>query len=77
LTPGERLRNVSGAFCPHPSARQTLRGTHVIVVDDIVTTSATLNACAAALCDGGARIVSFVTFGRAPALGDRLEPTGA
>ena len=41
------------------------------VVDDVVTTAATLNACAAALCDGGARIVSFVTFGRAPALGDR------
>jgi ComF family protein len=77
LTPGERLRNVSGAFCPCPNARQMLRGTHVIVIDDIVTTSATLNACAAALCDGGARIVSFVTFGRAPALGDRLEPTGA
>jgi ComF family protein len=77
LTPGERLRNVSGAFCPRPHARQKLHGSHVIVVDDIVTTSATLNACAAALCDGGARIVSFVTFGRAPALGDRLEPTGA
>ena len=43
----------------------------VIVVDDVVTTAATLNACAAALCEGGARIVSFVTFGRAPALGDR------
>jgi ComF family protein len=71
LTPGERLRNVSGAFSTRPSARKMLRGTHVVVVDDVVTTAATLNACAAALCDGGARIVSFVTFGRAPALGDR------
>jgi ComF family protein len=71
LTPGERLRNVSGAFRPADSARKTLRGAHVIVVDDVVTTAATLNACAAALCEGGARIVSFVTFGRAPALGDR------
>jgi ComF family protein len=71
LTPGERLRNVSGAFRPAVSARKRLEGTHVIVVDDVVTTAATLNACAAALCDGGARIVSFVTFGRAPALGDR------
>jgi predicted amidophosphoribosyltransferase len=40
-------------------------------VDDVVTTAATLNACAAALYDGGARILSYVTFGRAPALGDR------
>jgi ComF family protein len=71
LTPGERLRNVSGAFGAPAAARNSLRGKHVIVVDDVVTTAATLNACAAALCDGGARIVSFVTFGRAPALGDR------
>jgi ComF family protein len=72
LTPGERLRNVSGAFRVPPSARNLLRGAHVVLVDDVVTTAATLNACAAALCEGGARIVSFVTFGRAPALGDRL-----
>jgi ComF family protein len=72
LTPGERLRNVSGAFRAGSSARNLLRGAHVVLVDDVVTTAATLNACAAALCEGGARIVSFVTFGRAPALGDRL-----
>ncbi len=76
LTPGERLRNVSGAFVARPSARAALRGAHVVIVDDVVTTAATLNACAAALCEGGARIVSFVTFGRAPAIGDRCEPTG-
>ena len=70
LTPGERLRNVAGAF----SARMdgpALRGLHLVLVDDVVTTAATLNACAAALHDGGARILSFVTFGRAPAVGDR------
>ena len=71
LTPGDRLRNVSGAFSAPASARQMLRGAHVVVVDDVVTTAATLNACASALCAGGARTVSFVTFGRAPALGDR------
>ena len=71
LTPGDRLRNVSGAFSAPASAKNALRGKHFVVVDDVVTTAATLNACAAALCDGGARVVSFVTFGRAPALGDR------
>ena len=70
LTPGERQRNVSGAF--HARAeRAALRGLHLVLVDDVVTTAATLNACAAALHDGGARILSFVTFGRAPAVGDR------
>lgn len=71
LAPGERLRNVAGAFRASDSARSRIRGAHVVLVDDVVTTAATLNACAAALCDGGARIVSFVTFGRAPAVGDR------
>jgi predicted amidophosphoribosyltransferase len=42
-----------------------------VIVDDVITTAATLNACAAALFAGGARIVSYVTFGRAPAAGDR------
>ena len=71
LTPEDRLRNVSGAFRAPASARNMLRGAHVVLVDDVVTTAATLNACAAALCGGGARVVSYVTFGRAPALGDR------
>jgi ComF family protein len=65
LTPGERLRNVAGAFRAVAATRSRLRGAHVVLVDDVVTTAATLNACAAALLDGGARIVSYVTFGRA------------
>jgi ComF family protein len=71
LTPEQRLANVSGAFRVRYESRPVLRGAHVILVDDVVTTAATLNACAAALVAGGARIVSFVTFGRAPASGDR------
>ena len=70
LTPGERLRNVAGAFHAPPAARDRLRGAHLVLVDDVVTTAATLNACAAALAAGGARITSYVTFARAPAAGD-------
>jgi ComF family protein len=71
LSPEERLRNVSGAFQATAAARKSLRGAHVVMVDDVVTTAATLNACAAALHDAGVRIISYVTFGRAPAIGDR------
>ena len=78
LTPEQRLANVSGAFRVRNAPRSAgneeqceLRNAHVILVDDVVTTAATLNACAAALCAAGARVVSYATFGRAPASGDR------
>lgn len=72
LTPEERLDNVAGAFrvgAPRPGE---LRGAHVVIVDDVVTTAATLNTCAKVLYESGARIISYVTFGRAHASGDRL-----
>ena len=76
LTPEQRLANVSGAFRVRETlwrGEQTLelRDAHIVLVDDVVTTAATLNACAAALCVAGARIVSYATFGRAPAAGDK------
>lgn len=72
LSPADRVRNVSGAFHASSADRAILRGAHVVLVDDVVTTASTLNACAAALYDGGARILSYVTFARAPAAGDRF-----
>jgi len=62
---------VRGAFMA-TTAIGALQGAHVVLVDDVVTTAATLNACAAVLHDAGVRIISYVTFGRAPAIGDRL-----
>jgi ComF family protein len=74
LTPLERSGNVAGAFRATEVARSRLRGSHIVLVDDVVTTAATLNSCAEALFAGGARILSYVTFGRAPASGDRAGP---
>jgi ComF family protein len=71
LTPGERLHNVAGAF-EVSAPRSVVRGKHFVLVDDVVTTAATLNSCATALYDAGARIISYVTFGRARAAGDGL-----
>ena len=71
LTPSERLSNVSRAFAVREAARAQLQGAHVMLVDDVITTAASLNAAAEALMQGGARIISYVTFGRAPDPGDR------
>ena len=72
LTPAERRRLVSRAFRATPAAA-ALRGAHVVLVDDVVTTAATLSQCAEALFSAGARIISIVTFARAPAIGDRAS----
>ena len=74
LTPGERLGNVAGAFSVPAISRASIGGAHLILVDDVVTTGATLRAAAAALFAAGARTISYMTFGRAPASGDRLSP---
>lgn len=74
LTPSERAGNVSQAFVVPNGQRARLRGHHVVLVDDVITTSATVNAAAEALLSGGARIISCVTFGRAPDPGDRAAP---
>lgn len=71
LTPSERASNVSGAFGTTRGANVRLRGAHLVLVDDVITTAATLNAAAAALSAGGARILSYLTFGRAPDSGER------
>ncbi len=72
LTPEQRLGNVAGSFQIAADKPAEMKGAHVVIVDDVVTTAATLNECARVLYDSGARIISYVTFGRAHASGDRL-----
>ncbi len=60
LALAERRRNVRGAFRPVGRAPP-----EVLLVDDVYTTGATVNAAASALRQAGARRVEVVTFARA------------
>lgn len=71
LSPEERRANVAGSV-RFNTRRADLSGAHIIVVDDVVTTAATLNECARSLYEAGARIISYLTFGRARSAGDRI-----
>lgn len=61
---GARRANVSGAFALVPGATPVVRDRWVILVDDVVTTGATLSACAEALLDAGAIGVSALAVAR-------------
>jgi ComF family protein len=61
-----RADNVRDAFAVRPTdaARRAVRGRWIVLVDDVVTTGATLCAAAEALLDAGAEAVSAVTVAR-------------
>lgn len=58
-----RLENVEHAFVPRRIER--LRGLHVVLVDDVVTTGATLTACIRALMQAEGVRVSILAWGLA------------
>jgi ComF family protein len=63
LSIDRRRQNVAGAFRATPGL---VAGKRVLLVDDVLTTGATLNACAQALKEAGAHMVITLTLARAP-----------
>jgi len=61
LSPEERRENVRGAF----RVQGDVRGRHVLLVDDVYTTGATVTECTETLLAAGAESVRVVTLARA------------
>lgn len=60
----QRERNVAGAFAVSPRRADILNGTSVVLVDDVMTTGATLTACIRPLLAAGVANVDVLTLAR-------------
>jgi ComF family protein len=59
-----RRRNVLAAFAVRPGARAQLKDKRVLLIDDVMTTGATLEACTRTLRRAGAASVTCLTLAR-------------
>jgi ComF family protein len=65
-SPEERAREVAGSLGVRPSRAAKLAGRTILLVDDVMTSGATSNACAAALLEAGAAAVDVLVAARVP-----------
>jgi ComF family protein len=66
VAPAERKKNIRDAFIIAPQALALVRGQHIGVVDDVMTSGATLHELAAMFKRFGATRVSNLVFARTP-----------
>jgi len=64
LSRKDRATNVQGAFRVAPAAKPEVAGRRLIVIDDVLTSGATADACARALLRAGAAQVDVLVFAR-------------
>ena len=65
-----RQDNVRGAFLIAPTQAQRLAGREILLVDDVLTTGATVEAATRALLRSGASAVNVLTFARVASQGE-------
>jgi predicted amidophosphoribosyltransferase len=70
LPRAERLANLVGAFAVEPLRAPQLRGKKVVLIDDVMTSGASLHTAARVLREAGAAQVSAMVLARTEAGGD-------
>ncbi len=60
----ERQANVKGAFGLNPHYREHIKGKTIVLIDDVLTTGATVNECSRILLSAGAKKVNVLTLAR-------------
>lgn len=60
----DRIKNVRGAMAVHPRRLRNVAGKKILLVDDVMTTGATLNECTRVLLNHGAAGVAVLTLAR-------------
>jgi ComF family protein len=64
LTASERALNVQGAFRVREQARADVKGRRFVIIDDVLTSGATIDACSRVLLRAGAAAVDVLVFAR-------------
>jgi ComF family protein len=64
LNKQERLKNVKTAFAVEPLRAQELQGKRIVLVDDVMTSGATLFSAATSLRQAGAAHITAIVFAR-------------
>ena len=62
----ERLTNLTGAFAVAPLMASALRGQHILLIDDVMTSGSTLNFAARVLKQAGAAHVGALVLAKTP-----------
>jgi ComF family protein len=65
LSPDQRRRNIAGAFKVPNSRARAVAGKSIVLIDDVISTGATADACARALRRAGAARVDVLALARA------------
>jgi ComF family protein len=69
LSQSARALNVQGAFRVPPDGKAAVAGRRLVLVDDVLTSGATIDACARALLRAGAAHVDVLVFARVVSAG--------